>query len=247
MKKVLALYCLVLASYSGFGQGQFIIGVKGGINGCFYTFNTDAIPASSISGGSYIRINSRGPAIPALFELIYGNKKFRVGYQFEYERILTTAYSYKTFNTAQSVIDTTVGDNTITQHYFCHNILLEYIIYDRKKIKVVPDITFGYFHGVSSADIAPYDFSALNQNRFKIGVAMNFEYWLGPLGVVATPQFSVEPIKAAEDPNSKGYMFFVGLNFGLRFNVTKSKQDNEANTDKKKKKQKEYVNPEEDN
>jgi hypothetical protein len=196
MKKAITICCLFIATHACFSQGQFIIGVKGGINGCFYMFNTASLPGVSTYNGTYTRINSHGPAIPALFELIYGTKKFRVGYQFEYERILTTGYSYHTYNASYSYTDTTVGDNSITQHFFCHNLLLEIIVYDNKRLKIVPDITFGYFHGVTSATIAPYDFSQLNQNRFKIGVALNLEYSLGPLSVVATPEYSIIPIKA---------------------------------------------------
>jgi hypothetical protein len=39
-------------------------------------------------------------------------------------------------------------------------------------------------------------------------------------------------------------MHFLGINIGLRFNVTKLKQENDKNP--KKKKKKEYINPEED-
>lgn len=245
MKKAIASALLCCFFNFGFGQrAEFLIGAKGGVNGCFYVFNTNQIPVYSTNIGTYTKIVSSGPAIPALFELIFGTKKFRVGYQFEYERILTTSYRYKTFNASQAYVDTTVGDNSITQHYFCHNLLMEIIAYNNKRIKIVPDITFGYFHGLAGPTLAPYDISQLNQNRFKIGVALNFEYWLGPVGIVATPDFSVEPIKAAIDPNAKGNMFLVGLNIGLRFSVTKAKQDKDGNPKKKKK---EYVNPEEEN
>jgi hypothetical protein len=204
MRKTIAIFCLLLACHAGFGQGQFIIGVKGGIDGAFYTFNSSAtnIPINSQYGTGYTRIVSSGPSIPALLELIYGNTKFRVGYQFEYERILTTSYKVKVYDASGSYGDTTVYDPTITQHFFCHNLLIEYIVYDNgKNFRLVPDITFGYFHGVTSATMAPYDFSSLNANRFKIGTALNLEYYFGPYSVVTTPNFSLIPVKAIEDPN----------------------------------------------
>ena len=247
MKRIVLAFCLITAGFAAYSQGQFIIGVKGGIDGCFYQFNSGAlnIPNNiNLNGSGYIKMVSKGPSIPALFELIYGTKKFRVGYQFEYERIMTTSYSVKTYNQSGSYSDTAVYDPTITQHFFCHNILLEYIVYDHKNLRLVPDITFGYFHGISSATMAPYDFSSLNQNRFKIGLALNLEYYFGPYNVVVTPNYSLVPIKAMADPNEKGYMHFLGIHIGMRFNVTKSKQDAEKNPKKKKK---EYVNPEEDN
>jgi hypothetical protein len=248
MKKSWILFCLFLGSHTAFAQGQFIIGIKGGISGVFYQFNSSSFgsPAPGYTNGpGYTKIVSTGPSIPALFELIYGTKKFRVGYQFEYERILTTSYKIKNYNLGGSYSDTTVYDPTITQHFFCHNILLEYIVYNNgKNLRIVPDITFGYFHGVSSATLAPYDFSALNANRFKIGVALNLEYYFGPYNVVITPNYSLVPVKALIDPNEKGFMHFLGLHIGMRFNVTKSKQEAEKSPKKKKKK---YINPEEDN
>ena len=248
MRKTLVLLSLFITCHAAFGQGQFIIGVKGGISGAFYQFNSGSFNNPGIinyNGSGYTKVTSKGPAIPALLELIYGTKKFRVGYQFEYERILTSAYSYKTYNQYGSFNDTTINDASITQHFFCHNILLEYIVYDdHKHLRLVPDITFGYFHGISSATLAPYDFSSLNANRFKIGVALNLEYYLGPYNIVVTPSYGLVPVKALIDPNEKGYMHIVGLHIGIRFNVTKDKQMNDANPKKKKK---EYVNPEEDN
>ena len=250
MRKAAVLFCLLITGLGAFCQGQFIIGVKGGISGAFYTFNSSAVSNPNpifTNGSGYTRIVSTGPSIPALLELIYGTKKFRVGYQFEYERIMTSSYKVKNYNQSASYSDTTVYDATITQHFFCHNLLLEYIVFDNgKNLRIVPDITFGYFHGVSgSTTMAPYDFSSLNANRFKIGVALNAEYYFGPYNVVASPNFSLAPEKSLVDPTSKGYLFFVGLHIGMRFNVTKGKQQSEANPQKKKKK--EYVNPEEDN
>lgn len=247
VKKAIAILCLFIACHTGFSQGgQFIIGVKGGIDGAFYTFNSSAanLLINPSYGTGYNRIVSSGPSIPALLELIYGTRKFRVGYQFEYERILTTSYRVKIYDASGSYGDTTVYDPTITQHFFCHNLLLEYIAYDNgKNLRLVPDFTFGYFHGITGATMAPYDFSSLNANRFKLGVALNLEYYFGPYNVVATPNFSVIPVKAIMDPNEKGYMFFVGINVGMRFNVTKSKQEAAKNPKKKKK---EYINPEEE-
>jgi hypothetical protein len=249
MKKAIATFCLFIACHAAFSQGQFIIGVKGGMDGAFYTFNSSPtnLPINSTYGMGYTRIVSSGPSIPALLELIYGTKKFRVGYQFEYERILTTSYKVKVYDASGSYGDTTVYDPTITQHFFCHNLLIEYIVYDNgKNLRLVPDIVFGYFHGVSGATMAPYDFTALNMNRFKFGAALNLEYYLGPYNFVATPNFTLAPVKSIIDPNEKGYMFFVGINVGMRFNVTKSKQEADNNPKKPKKKQKEYVNPEEE-
>ena len=247
MKKIFAILCLFLAGHTAFSQGQFIIGVKGGIDGAFYTFNssgTNLPPTVNLNGAGYTHIVSTGPSIPALLELIYGTKKFRVGYQFEYERILTTSYKVKVYDASGAYGDTTVYDPTITQHFFCHNVLIEYIVYDNgKNLRLVPDITFGYFHGVTTSTMAPYDFSSLNANRFKFGGELNMEYYFGPYSVVATPNFTLAPVKAIADPTEKGYMFFLGLHIGMRFNVTKSKQE-AAQSPKKKKK--EYVNPEED-
>lgn len=248
MKKIIPIVLLTAFCHTLFGQGQFIIGVKGGIDGCFYQFNSGSFNNPNVintNGSGYTKVTSTGPSIPALFELIYGNKKFRVGYQFEYERILTSSYTVHNFSQSGTYGDTSVYDGTITQHFFCHNLLLEYIVFDNhKNIRLVPDITFGYFHGVSDATLAPYDFSSLNANRFKFGGALNVEYYFGPYNIVATPNFSVAPVKAIADPNQKGFMFFVGLHVGMRFNVTKVKQDNNKNPKKKKK---EYYNPEEDN
>ncbi|MCW3127061.1 MAG: hypothetical protein JWO03_2719 [Bacteroidetes bacterium] len=250
VRRVLIAVFVLLCVHAGFGQSSFYIGFKGGIDGCFYQYN--AAPTSTYfnpngtSQSSSTKLTSRGPAIPAVFELIYGIKNFRIGYQFEYERILTTAYTYKTFNVSQSIIDTTVNNPNITQHFFCHNILIEYIVYSQKHLQIVPDLTFGYFHGLSEATEAPYDFSSLNQNRFKIGVALNLEYQLGQVSVVATPHYGLVPVKSLYDPNQKGYMHFIGIHIGLRINCIKQ-QDPSADPAKKKKKQKEYVNPEDDN
>lgn len=248
MKKGIVLFCVLMICLSGFSQGQFIIGIKGGISGAFYQFNSGTFNNPGIinyNGSGYTKVTSKGPSIPALLELIYGTKKFRVGYQFEYERILTSSYSYKTYNQYGSFNDTTINDASITQHFFCHNLLLEYIVYDNgKNLRLVPDITFGYFHGISSSTMAPYDFSSLNANRFKIGVALNLEYYFGPYNVVITPSYGLVPVKALADPNEKGYLHILGIHIGMRFNVTKGKQQAESNPKKKKK---EYVNPEEDN
>ena len=251
MKRVFSIVALLLCVHAGFGQSQFIVGVKGGISGCFYQFN--AAPTSTyFNQGGYLqssstKLTSRGPSIPVLFELIYGTKKFRVGYQFEYERILTTAYTYKTYNLSNSIVDTTINNPNITQHFFCHNLLIEYIVWDdHKRFRLVPDLSFGYFHGLTEATEAPYDFSALNQNRFKIGIALNMEYYFGQIAVVATPSYGLVPIKSIYDPTQKGYMHFVGIHIGMRFNTIKQPGQDDGKTTKKKKK-KEYVNPEEDN
>ena len=250
MKKVLTLACLLLCGIFAFAQNQVYIGLKGGIAGCFYQFT--AAPTSTYfnqSGyaqSSSTKLTSRGPSIPALFELIYSTKKFRVGYQFEYERILTTAYTYKTYNVSLSVVDTTVTNPNITQHFFCHNLLIEGIVWDNhKNFRLVPDLTFGYFHGLTEATEAPYDFSSLNANRFKIGVALNGEYYFGPYAVTITPNYSLVPIKSLFDANQKGYMHFVGLHIGMRFGLLKHQDDTGPDSQPKKKK-KEYKNPEEE-
>jgi hypothetical protein len=158
---------------------------------------------------------------------------------------LTTSYKVKVYDASGAYGDTSVYDPTITQHFFCHNLLIEYIVMDNhKNFRLVPDIVFGYFMSIGGQDMAPYNISALNANRFKFGGALNLEYYRGPYTLVTTPTFTLAPVKALADPNEKGYMFFVGVNVGIRFDVTKSKQ----NADKKAKKpKKEYINPEEDN
>ncbi|MBS1684689.1 MAG: hypothetical protein JSS76_08045 [Bacteroidetes bacterium] len=246
MTRALLLFSFLSASVFSFGQSQFYVGLKGGIDGCFYQYNAAATNSYVIGGiNSTTKLTSRGPAIPAVLELIYSIGKFRVGYQFEYERILTTAYKYRTYNSSYSISDTTINNPNITQHFFCHNLLIEYELYKHKKFKIVPDLSFGYFHGVSAATEAPYDFSSLNQNRFKIGVAMNFEYQLGQVSIVATPHYGLVPIKSIYDPTQKGYMHFIGLHIGVRIGCIKV-QDPGATGATKKKKKKEYVNPEDD-
>ena len=248
MRKIYTLVLLLLSGCIVFGQNQFYIGLKGGINGCFYQFNN--IPYNYIQNGAYYssvtRLTSKGPSIPALFELIYSTKKFRVGYQFEYQRILTSSYTYKTIVLSNSTNDSTIADPNITQHFFCHNLLLEFLVWDNhKNFRLVPDITFGYFHGLSEATAAPYDFSSLNANRFKIGVALNGEYYFGPYAVTITPNYSLVPIKSIFDSNQKGYMHFLGIYIGMRFGVLKQQEETGAST-KPKKKKREYKNPEED-
>jgi hypothetical protein len=251
MKRLFFIVCILLCVHAGFGQTSVYIGLKGGIDGCFYQYN--AAPTSTyfspngIPQSSSTRLTSHGPSIPALFEVMVGIKKFRIGYQFEYARILTTGYTYKTYNVSQSLVDTTVNNPNITQHFFCHNILIEYEMYTYKHLKLVPDLTFGYFHGLSEATEAPYDFSSLNMNRFKIGVALNLEYQLGQVSVVATPHYGIVPIKSMYDSNQKGYMHFIGLHIGVRVNCIKQQDPNAPPATTKKKKKKEYVNPEEDN
>lgn len=243
MTRALLLFCLLNFSGFSFGQSQFYVGLKGGIDGCFYQYNAAATNSYVIGGiNSTTRLTSRGPAIPAVLELIYSIGKFRVGYQLEYERILTTAYRYKTYNSSYSISDTTINNPDITQHFFCHNLLLEYQLYSSKHLKLVPDLSFGYFHGISAATEAPYDFSSLNQNRFKIGVALNLEYQLGQVSIVVTPHYGLVPIKSIYDPAQKGYMHFVGLHAGIRIGCIRQAADPSG----KKKKKKEYVNPEED-
>ncbi len=245
MIRALLVFCLLTLSAFSFGQSQFYIGLKGGIDGCFYQYNAAATNSYVIAGSSSTtRMTSRGPAIPAVVELIYSIGKFRVGYQFEYERILTSAYTYKTYNSAYSISDTTINNPNITQHFFCHNLLIEYQLYSHKHLKLVPDLSFGYFHGISAATEAPYDFSSLNQNRFKIGVAINLEYQLGQVSIIATPHYGLVPIKSIYDPNQKGFMHFIGLHVGIRIGCIKQVDSSApANTKKKKK---EYVNPEEE-
>lgn len=246
MTRALLLFSLLTFSMCSFSQSQFYVGLKGGISGCFYQYNAAATNSYVIGGiNSTTRLTSRGPSIPAVVELIYSIGKFRVGYQFEYERILTTAYKYRTFNSAYSISDTTVNNPNITQHFFCHNLLLEYQLYTHKKLKLVPDLSFGYFHGVSAATEAPYDFASLNQNRFKISVAMNIEYQLGQVSIVAAPQYGLVPIKSIYDPNQKGYMHFIGLHVGVRIGCMRL-DDPTTPDGRKKKKKKEYVNPEEE-
>jgi hypothetical protein len=248
VKRAFLVVFILLCVHAGFGQSQFYIGLKGGIDGCFYQYTASptSVYFNPYAQSSSTKLTSRGPAIPAVLELIYSIGKFRVGYQFEYERILTTAYTYRTYNVSQSVVDTTINNPNITQHFFCHNLLIEYVVYNKKHLKLVPDLTFGYFHGLSEATEAPYDFSSLNQNRFKIGVAINLEYQLGQVSIVATPHYGLVPIKSLYDANQKGYMHFIGLDIGIRISTMKQ-QDPNAPASKKKKKQKEYVNPEEDN
>lgn len=218
------------------------------MNGCFYQYN--AAPTSTffnpngIAQSTSTRLTSSGPSVPVLFELVYGVKKFRIGYQFEYERILTTSYTYKTYNVSSSFVDTTINNPNISQHFFCHNLIMEYVVWDdHKHFRFVPGLAFGYFHGVSDATEAPYDFSTLNQNRFKIGFDLNLEYTLGQISIVATPHYGLVPIKAMADPNQKGYMHFVGLNVGIRFNCIKR---TDIPDNGKHKSKKEYKNPEED-
>ena len=244
MKKVLILSFLLTLVDLGFGQTQFYIGLKGGIAGCFYQFSGTPTPIG-FTGTTYTgKITSTGPSIPGIFELIYSTKKFRVGYQFEYERILTSSYTLKSSVLYSSTGDTTIPDINIKQHFFCHNLLLEYLVYDnRKNFRLLPSFKFGYFHGLSESTSAPYDFSSLNANRFKLGVSLNAEYYFGPMAVVIEPTYSVAPIKSLLDATQKGYMHFLGLHIGMRFGLLKQPEDTK---DGKRKKKKEYKNPEED-
>ena len=74
---------------------------------------------------------------------------------------------------------------------------------------------------------------------------MNFEYQMGQVSVVATPHYGIVPIKSIYDPNSKGFIHFLGLHVGIRIGCIKVMDPNTP-ADAKKKKRKEYVNPEED-
>jgi hypothetical protein len=244
MKKAFVLAFLLIYGVVGLGQTQFYIGVKGGIAGCFYQFGGVPTPIG-YTGTTYSgKITSTAASIPGLLELIYSTKKFRVGYQFEYERVLTSSYTVKSSILYSSTGDTTIPDINIKQHFFCHNLILEYLVFDNKKnFRLLPSFKFGYFHGASESTSAPYDFSSLNANRFKLGVSLNAEYYFGPMAVVIEPTYSVAPIKSLLDATQKGYMHFLGLHIGMRFGVIKQPEDIK---DGKGKKKKEYKNPEED-
>ena len=243
MKKAVIIFLCLAFSTLIQAQSSFIIGVKTGISGCFYQYSSVAPTGAFYGTGTFAgKLTSSGPSIPALVEFFYASKKFRIGYQFEYERILTTTYKV-TGATYSGASDTSISGADITQHFFCHNLVAEYLAYKwGKHIRLLPSLSVGYFHGISSTTVAPYDFSALNQNRFKIGVALNGEFYWGQHALVISPTYSIVPIVSWMDKNSKGFMHFVGLHIGYRFNTAKP-EDAKAS----KKKQKEYVSPEDDN
>ena len=242
MRKVVYLVLCIVMSSAIQAQGSFIFGLKTGMSGCFYQYNSVASTGAFYGSGTFVgRLTSSGPSIPALVEFFYASKKFRIGYQFEYERILTTSYKVSG-STYSGASDTSISGADITQHFFCHNLVAEYVAYKfGKHIRLVPALSVGYFHGISGATVAPYDFSSLNQNRFKIGVAVNGEFYWGQHALVISPTYSIVPIVSWMDKNSKGFMHFVGLHIGYRFNSAKPL---DAKASKKKKK--EYINPEEE-
>jgi hypothetical protein len=197
----------------GMGRSQFYIGVQGGAGGCAYQY-------SSVINGSIIKLTSVGASIPIFVELIYGTGKTRIGYQFEYQRILNSTYQ-QYYNVSQ-ISDSTVliNDASIQQHFFCHNIMLQYMVYDYKnKFRLLPTIEVGYFHGISSATIAPFDYSALNKNRFKIGASLDGEYHVHQFSLLVRAAYGIVPIQSFFDKSGKGFMHLFGLHIGLRWNA----------------------------
>jgi hypothetical protein len=194
---------------------QFYVGVLAGAGGCHYQY----APSQS----NY-RVYSFGPSIPAFFELIYGTGKARFGYQFEYQRILNNSYQQQTFGTQNS--DTIITDNGPKQHFFCHNLILQYVVYKYKKnFSFVPTVEIGYFHGVYETTSGLLDPSVLNRNRFKVGASFDIEYHVHQVSLVIRPSYGVIPIRSVIDKDGKGFMQLFGIHFGIRWNTIQEEED----------------------
>ncbi|MFN8309547.1 MAG: hypothetical protein U0T73_06240 [Chitinophagales bacterium] len=222
MKKLLTLLLVFCGLYAG-AQHAFFIGVKSGVAGDFVQYKNASYTLYGQSGlpiSAQARLTSQGLTVPLQAELVYGYKKLRIGYQFEYMRTFNSVYSYKLNTATISNTDTSITDVSIRQNYFCHSLLFEYILYENKYFRFVPGVSFGLFHGNSDATIEPFDQTIL-KNKFKVGVSLNAEVVLGRLSLLITPQYNMIRLQNFANANQSGFAHVIGLQVGLRFNCIK--------------------------
>ncbi|MFN8276529.1 MAG: hypothetical protein U0T84_03525 [Chitinophagales bacterium] len=234
MKNLLVFTSLFLA-FGLQAQHAFYIGAKSGVAGNFvqyknlpYTYYVNNLPYSSQA-----QLVSKGLTVPVQAELIYGYKKLRVGYQFEYLRTFNTAYTYRLSTFTIGLNDTTISTNTIRQNYFCHSLVLEYILVQTKHFNLVPGVSFGLFHGNSDATIEPFDQTVL-KNKFKVGIGVNAEVVLGQVSILVTPQYNLIRLQNYGAANQSGFTHIIGLEAGIRVNCVRS-ENAAPKTNKKKK------------
>jgi hypothetical protein len=218
----LLLFNLVFASQI-FSQHALYLGVKGGIGGMFNQYNLGSSPSFvnyGFSLGSGARQVTTGLTIPAQAELVYGFKKLRLGYQFEFLRNTSKGYNIKYINYSVSTKDTSINQEGYS-NYFTHALLIEYELYEKDFFKIVPEVSIGIYTGKNMQGNTETNFQQNFKNRVKAGLGINFEFAVKRVSFLINPHYTLIVQQSSQATDQKGYVHNICLNIGLRFNLLK--------------------------
>lgn len=198
MKKLMLVIAGLCLLQITFAQHQFYLGVRqgggyiadmnktgnlqmgGGWNGSTYE------PTSTHTLNQTIH----GAGASTRFELLYGFKKLRIGYQFDYMffqmRKSVSRINPPEQGSNQSVFTSKIdASNPISKDHFIGNsVLVEYLAFEKDKFSISPNIFVGYFNRLNSPTIAG------TKTFIQCGAGLMLGYKVGPATVYINPDYT---------------------------------------------------------
>ncbi len=233
MRKPLLLLALISITISGFAYNKYelLLGLRTGGGGMFYKYRSiDAnVAYNGITYTSSYTEKSIGAAIPAKFEVLFGVKGFRMGYQFDYKHGIFTKFTRDFDNNSTGLPDFEIQSN-VRRNVFSHYFLMEYSVpigvgKNGMLFAVAPAFGIGGFRGfkVLKDDGSKSYYKDILKRRIALTAGINFEFTKRRFCLVVAPTYSY--CHGVDKTNvTDGFtLHTISLDLAFRLNLLKPK------------------------
>ena len=229
MKKIftiflLALFCsaqaqhhLYLGLRAGAGYGNEMSKMTG------LVFGSDYSPSLQIMQTHTSTTIVNAACAGTKFEILYGYKHFRIGYQFDFLMMRTiNSTTHLTPPETGSSSEYFHGKSHSTNNFIGNSLLFELLVFQKKSFSISPNISIGYFNRADKN-------SGFAQNYFQSGVGLMFGFEVKNITLYINPDYSV---RYSKDKHFSGstlrnpYRLYNSalLNFGIRGDILSLKK-----------------------
>jgi hypothetical protein len=212
-----SIFIFFSASY---GRVALYLGLRGGAGALF---TRDQFSNFSFNNGYQdISRNNTSYAIHAKAEALLGFGRWRIGYRFMYSFGGPNINSAASYFSGDNNRATTYYNNSHT-NLFCHYLVIEHALINRRHFALVPGIGGGWFSGykVDNNTGEHVPISDDTHHRFTFCAELNFEIIFGRFTVLLGPNYYVFCMQDRGNNTWWEIQNFVGADVGLRFNLIK--------------------------
>jgi hypothetical protein len=223
MKRLLFLFILVVIFNLTYSQHHVYLGARvgAGYGNEMYkltglVFGSDYSPSLQIMQTHTMITNVNAVCADTKAEVLYGYKKFRVGYQFDYLLFKgVNYYSKLTPPETSGSQEIFRGSNTkLVEHFIGNSVLFEIIAFQKEFFSISPNLSIGYFIATGNAMIK-------SKNYIQTGAGLMFGFDVKQITLYINPDYT---IRYCGEQYSSGTTFknpfrlfqSVLINFGIR-------------------------------
>lgn len=230
MKKLLFLPLLFVVFFSqAYNKYEFLLGIRGGAGGSFYRYRNINTNWGTFTGNA--TEISNGIAIPAKFEMLFGARGFRFGYQFSYTYGIYKNFKRDLDNNPPGVDDYVDSAQNTRRNFFAHFFLMEYSRPVAAKgkclISVVPFFGIGGFRGTritldaNGNSVGKTYFKDVLKSRLALTTGLGVEFTVRRFSFLLAPTYTYYHLKPNNGSQDNGAFHQVALDLSFRLNLIK--------------------------